>query len=43
MQPVMDSIRREYPDQVQVVFHDVWTMMGRNTTGTRVSSPKPNS
>lgn len=28
MQPVMDEIRRAYPDQVEVVFYDVWTEEG---------------
>lgn len=29
MQPVMDSIRKKYPDQVSVVFYDVWTDQGQ--------------
>lgn len=29
MQPVMDSIRQKYPDQVSVVFYDVWTEEGQ--------------
>ena len=29
MQPIMDEIEKEYPDQVKVVFHDVWTDEGR--------------
>jgi len=29
MQPVMDSIRQKYPDQVSVVFYDVWTDEGQ--------------
>lgn len=28
MQPVMDSIRTKYPDQVSVLFYDVWTKEG---------------
>jgi thioredoxin 1 len=28
MQPVMEEIEKEYGDQVQVVFHDVWTSEG---------------
>lgn len=28
MQPIMDEIRRTYPDQVEVVFYDVWTEEG---------------
>ncbi len=28
MQPVMDSIRTKYPDQVSVLFYDVWTDEG---------------
>lgn len=29
MQPIMDEIEEEYPDQVKVVFHDVWTEDGK--------------
>ncbi len=29
MQPIMDEIKEEYPEQVKVVFHDVWTPVGR--------------
>ena len=29
MQPIMDEVRVKYPDQVKVVFHDVWTTKGR--------------
>jgi len=29
MQPVMDSIRKKYPDQVSVLFYDVWTKEGQ--------------
>lgn len=29
MQPIMDDIKKEYADQVNVVFHDVWTSEGR--------------
>lgn len=29
MQPLMDEIKTRYPDQVEVVFHDVWTAEGR--------------
>lgn len=29
MQPIMDEIRKQYPDQVEVIFHDVWTAAGR--------------
>lgn len=25
MQPIMDEIREEYPQQVEVIFYDVWT------------------
>jgi thioredoxin 1 len=28
MQPVMDSIRKKYSDQVSVLFYDVWTKQG---------------
>ena len=28
MQPVMESIRKKYPDQVNVLFYDVWTKDG---------------
>ncbi|MDP3179949.1 MAG: thioredoxin family protein [Spirochaetaceae bacterium] len=28
MQPVMESIRKKYPDQVSVLFYDVWTKDG---------------
>ena len=28
MQPVMESIRKKYPDQVSVLFYDVWTKEG---------------
>ena len=29
MQPIMKEIEKEYSDQVNVVFHDVWTEQGR--------------
>ena len=29
MKPVMEAIEKEYGDQVQVVFHDVWTAEGK--------------
>ena len=29
MQPIMKSIEEKYPDQVKVVFHDVWTEEGQ--------------
>lgn len=29
MQPIMDEIEEEYPNQVKVVFYDVWTEQGR--------------
>jgi thioredoxin 1 len=29
MQPIMDELRAKYPDQVEVVFYDVWTAEGR--------------
>lgn len=29
MQPVMKSIEEKYKNQVQVVFHDVWTPLGK--------------
>lgn len=29
MQPVMKAIEKEYGDQVNVVFHDVWTLEGK--------------
>lgn len=29
MQPIMQSIEEKYPDQVKVVFYDVWTPEGR--------------
>ena len=29
MQPIMESVRLKYPDQVEVIFHDVWTPEGR--------------
>lgn len=29
MQPVMESIRSKYSDQVSVLFYDVWTEEGR--------------
>jgi thioredoxin 1 len=29
MQPVMKAIEEKYPNQVRVVFHDVWTDAGR--------------
>jgi thioredoxin 1 len=29
MQPLMDELRAKYPDQVEVVFYDVWTAEGR--------------
>lgn len=29
MQPVLERIRQEFPQQVEVVFHDVWTPQGK--------------
>jgi len=29
MQPVMKSVKEKYPDQVNVIFYDVWTPEGR--------------
>jgi thioredoxin 1 len=29
MKPVMETIEKEYGDQVQVVFHDIWTAEGQ--------------
>lgn len=29
MQPIMTSIKEKYPNQVNVVFHDVWTPQGK--------------
>ncbi|HCM25111.1 MAG: hypothetical protein A2Z99_18555 [Treponema sp. GWB1_62_6] len=29
MQPIMEEIRVKYPDQVEVIFYDVWTSAGR--------------
>jgi len=29
MQPVMDSIEKDYAGKVKVVFHDVWTKEGK--------------
>lgn len=29
MQPVMKSIEEKYPDQVNVIFHDIWTPLGK--------------
>lgn len=29
MKPVMEAIEKEYGNQVQVVFHDVWTAAGK--------------
>jgi len=29
MQPIMEEIKKEYPDQVKVVFYDVWTQEGQ--------------
>ena len=29
MQPIMKKIEEKYPQQVKVVFHDVWTQEGR--------------
>ena len=28
MEPVLESIRKKYPEDVKVVFHDVWTEEG---------------
>lgn len=33
MQPVMESIGRKYGDQIEIVFHDVWTDSGRTHAG----------
>ena len=30
MKPVMEKIEKDYPGQVKVVFHDVWTQAGRS-------------
>ena len=29
MQPIMEDIKKEYKDQVKVIFYDVWTESGR--------------
>ena len=29
MQPIMKSIEEKYPEQVNVVFHDIWTPEGK--------------
>ena len=29
MQPIMEEVRIKYPEQVKVVFHDVWTPKGQ--------------
>jgi thioredoxin 1 len=29
MKPILDEIEKQFPDQVKVVFHDVWTDEGR--------------
>jgi len=29
MQPIMKSVKEKYPDQVNVIFYDVWTSEGR--------------
>ena len=29
MQPIMKSIEEKYPEQVNVVFHDIWTSEGK--------------
>ena len=29
MEPVLESIRKKYPTDVKVVFHDVWTAEGK--------------
>lgn len=34
MKPVMEKIEQQYKGQVKVVFHDVWTPVGR-TTGAK--------
>ena len=28
MQPILEELRKKYPDTVEVVFHDVWTKEG---------------
>jgi len=28
MEPILESIRKKYPEDVKVVFHDVWTEKG---------------
>ncbi len=28
MEPILESIRKKYPENVKVVFHDVWTEKG---------------
>jgi thioredoxin 1 len=34
MQPILERIRQEYPQQVAVVFHDVWTPQGKPFAST---------
>jgi thioredoxin 1 len=29
MQPIMEELRRKYPADLRVVFHDVWTEQGK--------------
>ena len=33
MMPIMEEIKKEYKDQVKVVFHDVWTDEGKPYAG----------
>lgn len=30
MKPVMEQVEKQYPGQVKVVFHDVWTQTGKS-------------
>lgn len=34
MQPIMEELRRKYPADVRVVFHDVWTEQGKPYVST---------
>jgi len=34
MKPVMEKVEKQYPGQVKVIFHDVWTPEGR-TSGAK--------
>ena len=33
MQPIMDDIKKEYKDTVNVIFYDVWTNKGKPYAG----------